>query len=134
MQKTILITGSTDGIGLLTAKKLLALGHKVLIHGRNSSKLEQSKQTLLESNKEGVIETYLADLSNISEVKKLASDISRNNNKIDVLINNAGIYKTNDKVTKNGLDVRFVVNTIAPYLLTKTLMPILDSSSRVVNF
>ena len=128
MQKTILITGSTDGIGLLTAQKLLALGHKVLIHGRNSSKLEQSKQTLLESNKEGVIETYLADLSNISEVKKLASDISRNNNKIDVLINNAGIYKTNDKVTKDGLDVRFVVNTIAPYLLTKLLMPKFDNS------
>ncbi|KAB7885893.1 SDR family NAD(P)-dependent oxidoreductase [Poseidonibacter ostreae] len=133
MQKTILITGSTDGIGLLTAQKLLDLGHKVLIHGRNSSKLEHSKQRLLESNKEGIIETYLADLSNISEVKKLASDISKNNNKIDVLINNAGIYKTNDKVTKDGLDVRFVVNTIAPYLLTKALMPLLHSSSRVVN-
>lgn len=133
MQKTILITGSTDGIGLLTAQKLLTLGHKVLIHGRNSSKLEQSKQRLLESNKKGVIETYLADLSNISEVKKLANDISKNNNKIDVLINNAGIYKTNDKVTKDGLDVRFVVNTIAPYLLTKALFPLLDSSSRVVN-
>ena len=62
MKKTILITGSTDGIGLLSAKKLLSLGHKVLIHGRSSIKLNEVKETLLQTNDSQNIEAYLLDI------------------------------------------------------------------------
>lgn len=128
MKKTILITGSTDGIGLETAKKLISLGHKVLIHGRNLSKLQDVQKLL-----GGEVESYLADLSSFDDIKKLANDIKSKHKKIDVLINNAGVYKTSNPITKDGLDVRYMVNTIAPYLLTKELLECLDTNSRVVN-
>ncbi|MEM6998996.1 MAG: SDR family NAD(P)-dependent oxidoreductase [Pseudomonadota bacterium] len=133
MQKKILITGSTDGIGLATAEMLLAKGHHVLLHGRNKEKLEQKEKTLAASIKDGSIESYIADLSDLSDVMNLAKAIRAKHEDLDVLINNAGILKTSSPITKDGLDVRFVVNTIAPYLLTQQLLPIIGAKGRVIN-
>jgi len=133
MQKTILITGATDGIGFQTATKLAKEGDRVLIHGRNAKKLATTQKSLEALVGEKNIQSYLADLSNLEEVKTLAKTIMQNQKHIDVLINNAGIYKTPSPITKDKLDIRFVVNTIAPYLLTKELLPLLDKTSRVVN-
>lgn len=133
MQKTILVTGATDGIGLETAKMLFSMGHHVLIHGRNSKKLEQVENILSALHRGGSAESYVADLSRMSDVEALAKSIADKNDTIDVLINNAGVFSASDPVTKDGLDVRFVVNTIAPYLLTKQLLPLLGTSGRVVN-
>jgi len=71
MQKTILITGSTDGIGLETAKMLVSMGHFVLLHGRSSAKLEKTKEILFPLSNDRKIESYLADLSSISDVEIL---------------------------------------------------------------
>ncbi len=133
MQKTILITGSTDGIGLETAKLLASQGHDVLLHGRNLEKLEKVQKTLLELNGGRHVEIYLADLSLIKDVEALAQAVVQKHSKLDVLINNAGVYKTPDPITQNGLDVRFAVNTIAPYLLTQRLLSLLGTSGRVIN-
>jgi len=133
MQKTIFITGSTDGIGLETAKKLLLQGHCILLHGRNPSKLKETEKALTTLSSDGLIESYLADLSNIAEVEDLVNVVSSRHDKLDVLINNAGIYKANSPVTQDGLDVRFMVNTIAPYVLTQGLLPLLGTSGRVIN-
>lgn len=133
MQKTILITGSTDGIGLETAKMLISQGHHVLIHGRNTAKLEQAEKVLSLIADGGRIESYVADLSNMGEVEALAKAVTDKHDKLDVLINNAGVFKTPDPVTQNGLDVRFAVNTLAPYLLTQKLMPLLGPKARVIN-
>ena len=133
MQKTILITGSTDGIGLETAKILASQGHNVLLHGRNLEKLEQVQKTLLELKGGGDVEIYVADLSLMDNVEELAKTVAEKHSKLDVLINNAGVYNTPDPVTKDGLDVRFAVNTIAPYLLTQRLLPLLGTSGRVIN-
>ncbi|MCH9648794.1 MAG: SDR family NAD(P)-dependent oxidoreductase [Deltaproteobacteria bacterium] len=133
MQQTILITGSTDGIGLETAKTLVSLGHKVLVHGRNRSKLERARATLSELPGEGRVESFAADLSILSEVEALAKMVVNRNASLDVLINNAGVYKSPEPITTDGLDVRFVVNTIAPFLLTKRLLPLLGRTGRVVN-
>ena len=133
MQKTILITGSTDGIGLETAKLLASEGHDILLHGRNPEKLESVQKTLLEIKGGGPVKIYLGDLSLITDVEKLAKTIAQKHSKLDVLINNAGVYITPDPVTPDGLDVRFAVNTIAPYLLTQRLLPLMDTSGRVIN-
>ncbi len=136
MEKVILVTGSTDGIGFATAKSLLELGHKVLLHGRDNTKLENSKRELLNFYENSKIETYLADLSNMTDVVKLANEISRSHNKLDVIINNAGVFALplgQTSETNDGLDVRFAVNTIAPYLLTMLLLPLLNDKSRVLN-
>ncbi|NET58630.1 MAG: SDR family NAD(P)-dependent oxidoreductase [Symploca sp. SIO2E6] len=133
MRKTMLITGSTDGIGLETAKMLTSLGHHVLLHGRNPEKLEKVQKTLLELKGGGRIEIYVADLSLMTDVEALAKAVFENHAKLDVLINNAGVYNALDPITQDGLDIRFAVNAIAPYLLTQRLLPLLDTSGRVVN-
>ncbi|NNG02557.1 MAG: SDR family NAD(P)-dependent oxidoreductase [Inquilinus sp.] len=133
MPKTILVTGSTDGIGLETAKMLVSQGHQVLLHGRNRAKLEDAEKALSVLHAGGRVESYVADLSRMADVEALAKAVAERHAKLDVLINNAGIFKTPDPVTQDGLDVRFVVNTLAPYLLTRRLLPLLGASGRVVN-
>ena len=128
MNKTILITGSTDGIGLEAAKMLHNLGHTVLLHGRNAQKLQEAQRQI-----GAELETYVADLSKLDDVEKLADAIANNHKVLDVLINNAGVYRSSNHLTEEGLDARYVVNTIAPYLLTQKLLPTLDAKGRVVN-
>lgn len=96
MQKTILITGATDGIGLLTAQKLFSEGQQVLLHGRNEAKLTEAAKQL------GGAPAYLADLSSGSAVEALADAVCENHPQIDVLINNAGILKTTNTKTRQG--------------------------------
>ena len=133
MNKTVLITGSTDGIGLEAAKRLARLGHSVLLHGRNPSKLETRVAEVSALAGGGRVESYTADLSNLSEVEALATAVAGRHSRLDVLINNAGVFATSDPITRDGLDVRFVVNTIAPYLLTQELLPLFGTAGRVVN-
>ncbi|SEL75385.1 short chain dehydrogenase [Colwellia chukchiensis] len=133
MRKTILITGSTDGIGLETAKSLLSEGHRVLVHGRNAEKLRQVGEQLQAQASADQVELLGADLSDLSEVYRLAEDIRQCANHIDVVINNAGIFKTDNTVASNGVDVRFMVNAIAPWVLTRTLLTLFSRDARVIN-
>ncbi|MET4805388.1 SDR family NAD(P)-dependent oxidoreductase [Limibacillus sp. MBR-115] len=133
MQKTILITGSTDGIGLEAAKMMATDGHNLLLHGRNAKKLDDAGRMLAALAGGGRIETYLADLSRIADVEALATAVAAKHETLDVLINNAGVYKSASPITPDGRDVRFAVNIIAPYLLTQRLLPLLDASGRIIN-
>ena len=133
MGKTILITGSTDGIGLETGKRLVQAGHSVLLHGRNPAKLEDAERTLSALPGGGRVESYVADLSRMADVEALAKAVTDKHDHLDVLINNAGIFKTPDPITQDGFDVRFLVNTLAPYLLTQRLLPLLGATGRVIN-
>jgi NAD(P)-dependent dehydrogenase (short-subunit alcohol dehydrogenase family) len=133
MTKTILITGSTDGIGLAAAKEFVKLGHHVLLHGRSDSKLDAASEQLLTISPDAQIEAYQADLSIKDDVDELATRIFEHHRNLDVLINNAGVYVTADSMSADGLDVRFMVNTFAPYMLTQLLEPLLGNSGRVIN-
>jgi len=133
MQKTILITGATDGIGLVTTKILVEQGHHVLLHGRSPAKLEAVVDSLSKLVTTGSIESYIADLSDIQQVEALAKAVAAQHSSLDILINNAGIFQTDSPITATGLDTRFVVNTLAPYVLTRRLLPLMNAESRVVN-
>ncbi|WP_054113202.1 SDR family NAD(P)-dependent oxidoreductase [Marinagarivorans algicola] len=135
MHKTILITGATDGIGLATAKTLTKLGHRVLLHGRSATKLAQAQKAVAQAaNKsDSAIEVFLADLSTMDAVRALVTAVLAKHIHLDVLINNAGIFKTTQPITPDGFDVRFAVNTLAPYLLTQQLLPIIPRQGRVIN-
>lgn len=133
MKKTIFITGSTDGLGKATAAALVDLGHTVLIHGRNQDKLDTVKAELNKRHASADVEAYAADLSDFAAVEQLASAVLNKHRRIDVLINNAGVYKVPNKTAANGIDIRFVVNTIAPYLLTLKLLECIGTSGRVIN-
>lgn len=128
MAKTILITGSTDGIGLLTAQKLAGQGHHVLLHGRNAQKLKDAAAQV-----PGCAGRYQADLSSLAQTRDLAEAVKSDHAQVDVLINNAGVYKMPDPVLPSGQDARFVVNTVAPYLLAQMLLPLLPADGRVIN-
>lgn len=133
MTKKILITGATDGIGFETAKILATQSHHLLLSGRNPAKLEKAVEQITQASGNVQIETFVADLSDLKDAARLADDVLSKHDKIDVLINNAGIFKTSEPRTADGLDVRFVVNTLAPYLLTRLLQPAMNKDSRVVN-
>lgn len=133
MVKTILITGATDGIGLETARVLRGLGHHLVLHGRHEGRLEKVRAQLLEQPGDGSIHCLRADLSQLSAVEQLAWTILEQGLELDVLINNAGVMRLDDPWTPNGLDRRFVVNTLAPYWLTRRLLPHLAYAARVIN-
>ncbi|WP_420861652.1 SDR family NAD(P)-dependent oxidoreductase [Algirhabdus cladophorae] len=128
MKKTILITGATDGIGLLTAQNLAAEGHTVLLHGRSAEKLEAAKKQV-----GGTTETYFADLTRMADVRAMAADIRKSHDQLDIIMNNAGVLKLSDPLTADGYDARFMVNTFAPYVLTRDLLPIIPKDGRIVN-
>lgn len=135
MSKKILITGSTDGIGKLTAIKLAKEGHSVYIHGRNANKLKATLAEIKEVSKNENIAGFVADFSDLKAVKQMAEQISNELSAIDVLINNAGIYNSPQPNNKDGLDMRMVVNYFAPYVLTNALLPSLKkgADARIIN-
>ena len=135
MKKTILITGSTDGIGKLTATKLVAEGHEVYLHGRNQNKLDAVITEIKSTTGNEGVKGFAADFSDLESVKQMADQVNNELPKLDVLINNAGIYHSPNTHNQDGLEMRFVVNYFAPYLFTKALLPLLKKSkeARVVN-
>ncbi len=135
MQKTILITGSTDGIGKLTAIKLAGDGHAIYLHGRNSQKLDSTISEIKSITQNEKISGFVSDLSDLNAVEKMAEQINTNLAKIDILINNAGIFKSPVSHNQKGLDIRFAVNYLAPYLLTEKLIPLMKKGidPRIIN-
>lgn len=133
MTKTILITGATDGIGLETVKMMAPLGHTLLLHGRNAEKLAAAAEMASKIDGAGMILTYQSDLADLTQVEDMAEQVKSEFDSIDVLINNAGVFKMSNPLTQDGYDARFIVNVVAPYMLTKALLPLLGSSGRVVN-
>lgn len=131
--KKILLTGATDGIGFETAKLFAAQGHHLLIHGRNESKLTDTHRLIQNSYPQAKIEHYRADLSDFDEVRAMLAAIKNAHNTIDIIINNAGVFRTVETKNKDQLDIRFVVNTLTPYIITLSLRPILAEDGRVIN-
>ncbi|MEO1323345.1 MAG: SDR family NAD(P)-dependent oxidoreductase [Pseudomonadota bacterium] len=133
MTKTILLTGATDGIGLETVKMLAPLGHTLLLHGRNTDKLKATAKLATEIDGAGEIRTYQADLTDLAQVRAMADAVKNDFPSLDVLINNAGVFKMSNPLTADGYDARFIVNVVAPYVLTKALLSELGATGRVVN-
>ncbi|MEM9510388.1 MAG: SDR family NAD(P)-dependent oxidoreductase [Cyanobacteria bacterium P01_E01_bin.35] len=133
--KTILITGSTDGIGKLVGIKFAEQGHEVYLHGRNPEKLATVVSEIKEETKNENIKGFMADFSDLDAVKQMTQEIKQHLSKLDVLINNAGVYNSSKSQNSDGLDMRFAVNYLAPFLLTNELMPLLKQGEepRIIN-
>ncbi|QWC84884.1 SDR family NAD(P)-dependent oxidoreductase [Nocardioidaceae bacterium] len=135
--RTVMITGATDGIGRLAALRLAEEGHELLLHGRSARKLAAVESEVEEAGASSVT-TLRADLSSLAAVSDLAVLLETqldadDGASLDAIVHNAGVYGAEDPRTADGLDVRFVVNTLAPYLLTRRLGPFLGAGSRVVS-
>lgn len=133
--KLILVTGSTDGIGKQTALELAEKGHSVIIHGRNKEKclstIEEIKAKVRSSNLDFVI----ADFSNKENVKLMADELRSKYSKLDVLINNAGVYLKNRQTNDDGIELTFMINHLAHFYLTLLLIDLLKKSdnARIIN-
>ncbi|WP_029942721.1 SDR family NAD(P)-dependent oxidoreductase [Streptococcus suis] len=136
MSKTILITGSTDGIGKHLAMKLASEGHEVILHGRNSEKLRVALSDIQLKTGNKNIHGYLADFSKLADVYRFSEEIRRDFDKIDVLFNNAGAYFGDARVaTAENIEMTFMLSVQVPYVLTTELMPLLEQAEagRVVH-
>lgn len=134
--KTILITGASDGIGKETAKTLAKQGHHIIIHGRNKQKAEAALEEIKRESGNKNIDMYLADFLSLAEVKKFADTIKQKYDHVDVLINNAGAqFGDKRETTSEGHEKTMVINVFAPYLLTTLLLDLLkkSKSARVVT-
>jgi len=132
--KVVMVTGSTDGLGREVALRVAALGAHVIVHGRN---LERGKAVVAEIEKlgKGGARFYAADFASLADVRTLAQAVRRDYKRLDVLVNNAGIWIKERQVSKEGHELHFAVNYLAGFLLTRELLPVLTASapSRVVN-
>ncbi|MBR9919916.1 MAG: SDR family NAD(P)-dependent oxidoreductase [Bacteroidetes bacterium] len=130
--KTILITGSTDGLGKLAAIKLAKAGNELLLHGRSAEKLDKVISEVKEAAGHDQIHGFVGDLSDFERVREMAEEIKAVVSKIDVMINNAGVYSSQ---STSKPDIRLVVNYLAPVLLTNALHPLLKKaeSPRLIN-
>jgi NAD(P)-dependent dehydrogenase (short-subunit alcohol dehydrogenase family) len=135
--KTILITGSTDGVGRRVAERLAAKGVTILVHGRDAVRGEAVLAALREAGATATF--YQADLSSLAEVRKLAAAVQKDHRKIDVLVNNAGIgtggRSSTRQESRDGHELRFAVNYLAGLLLAYLLMPQVKAAgdARIVN-
>ena len=134
MKKHILITGGTAGIGKLAAMELAKQGHDVSIHGRNKEKLENTIDEIKEVTGNKNVRGFLANFADLNAVRDMVEVIKSTVSKIDILINNAGVFKSSVDRNNDGLDVRFVVNYLAPYIVTNELLEVLNvKGARIIN-
>ncbi len=133
--KAILITGSTDGIGKQAALELAQMQMDVIVHGRNAKKAEATAQEIKKQSGQTNVECVAGDFSSLAEVKQMASNLHQKYTKLDVLLNNAGVWETERQLTQDGFEMTFQVNHLAPFLLTLSVLDLLMSAapSRVVN-
>lgn len=129
--KTFLVTGSTDGIGKQTVTKLAAAGADVLIHGRNADKVAYIIKQVSTAAAGGKISSYTFDMSSFADVKKFAEAVRADHPSINVLINNAGIFSKQKAFSKDGIELTWAVNALAPFLLTSLLLDTV--TERIVN-
>src|ERR671921_1522631 len=134
-QATILVTGATDGLGKRVAQELAARGATVLLHGRSPERLQSTLKELRKETGSEKARSYLANFSSLAAVRDLAERILSEHDRLDVLVNNAGIITRERKESEDGHELTFAVNYLSHFLLTSLLLPLLKDSApaRVVN-
>jgi NAD(P)-dependent dehydrogenase (short-subunit alcohol dehydrogenase family) len=133
--RTMVLTGGTSGIGKAAARELRCKGAHLVVVGRNADKLNELRQDLDTIQSGGSIETELADLSLMADVRQLAARLIRRYDRIDVLINNAGALFNRYRQTAEGIERTMATDLVSPYLLTRLLLPSLKAAkaARIIN-
>lgn len=134
-ESVMIVTGATNGIGLVSAHELARTGATVVLVGRNPQRIESAIAQIQSDVPDAKLDSFAADLSRISEVQLLANYITDTYDRVDVLLNNAGAFFQSQQVTAEGIEMTFALNHMAPFVLTNLLMRSLRASApaRVIN-
>lgn len=138
--KVIMITGSTDGLGKLTAQRFAARGATVLVHGRSQAKGETVLAEIAKKTGNDRVEYYNADLASLEETTNMAEAVLARHKQLHLLINNAGLGggpkgTSKRELSRDGYELRFAVNYLSHFLLTYSLLPVIKAAapSRIIN-
>jgi NAD(P)-dependent dehydrogenase (short-subunit alcohol dehydrogenase family) len=138
--KTVVLTGATDGLGRGVAERLAQQGYTLHLHGRHPERLARTIDEIRSSTGNDALHGHIADLASLADVRALADEIEQQLDRLDVLVNNAGIGSgkpdlTTRQESHDGHELRFAVNFLAGFLLTNRLLALLQRSapSRIVN-
>jgi NAD(P)-dependent dehydrogenase (short-subunit alcohol dehydrogenase family) len=133
--KICLVTGATGGIGRETAARLAERGATVLLAARDETRGAAAAAEIRRRVPDARLEILTADLSRLAEVRGLAEAVTARHDRLDVLVNNAGVIATRQQPTADGFESTFAINHLAPFLLTNLLLPLLASGppGRVVT-
>ncbi len=133
--KVCLVTGSSSGIGKVTARELARMGATVVMVCRNQAKGEAAQAEIKTATGNNKVDLILADLSSLAEVRRVAEEFKQKYTQLHVLIHNAGGANSTRKLTLDGFEATFAANYLAPFVLTEQLLDVLKASApaRIVN-
>lgn len=134
--KTALVTGATQGIGLHTAMRLASSGYHVVLHARTpeTGAAAVAKLSTSGAKPDHVTTLVTGDLSDLAQVRGVAEQVKEKVGALDILINNAGVFADEQRQTsKDGFELTFAVNVLAPFALTKLLLPFMNENGHVIN-
>lgn len=134
-QPVALVTGASAGIGLETALGLARAGFRVIIAGRDGGRVEAARRTVVERSGTAAAETVLADFASLGAVRQLAESVLAAHDRLDLLVNNAGLIAPRYRLSEDGYELTIAVNHLAPFLLTNLLLNRLRASgpARIVT-
>ncbi len=128
--KIVLLTGATDGIGKQTAFILAEKGATLLLHGKDQNKGIDVRNAIIEKTNNKNIFYFNADFTSFEQIKSLVNNIKKDFSKIDIIINNAGIFENDKIILGNGIEKNFMVNHLSPFTLTMQLLPLLFKAEK----
>ncbi|CAM9948919.1 unnamed protein product [Discosporangium mesarthrocarpum] len=134
--KVYLVTGSTDGIGRHTASRLAEEGATVLVHGRSDSRVRDTVDWLERKTGSDRVKGFVADVSSLKGMNKLCDQVLAETDRLDCLINNAGVFEAKLHYSDDGVEYTFAVNVLAPFVITSRLLGLVERApggGRVVN-
>jgi NAD(P)-dependent dehydrogenase (short-subunit alcohol dehydrogenase family) len=130
MKTTVLVSGATDGIGKQTAMELAMAEYHVIVHGKDIDRVENTTDQLKKTSKNNDIEGFASNFESLKDVSVLADKIKDKYDKLDVLINNAGIFQKERETTVDGFEKTFQVNHLSHFLLTNLLLDLIRKSEK----
>ncbi|HUX12885.1 MAG TPA: SDR family NAD(P)-dependent oxidoreductase, partial [Spirochaetia bacterium] len=134
-EQVVMITGATDGLGRALAMELAKRGATLLLHGRSDERGKAVIEEIRRQTPTAALQFYRADLSRLSEVRAMSDRVAAEHDRLDALVNNAGVYNDGRQVSVDGVELAFQVNYLSHVLLTRVLLPLLKKTApaRIVN-
>src|SRR2546430_10427482 len=129
-ERVAVVTGATAGIGLYTALGLARQGMRVVMVGRDPARTERARRLVAQRSGSGALDTVLADLASLAAVRRLADALLTDYDRIDLLVNNAGLISPHFQLSEDGYELTVAVNHLAPFLLTNLLLDRLRASAQ----